>query len=289
MKPPISYFGGKIRLGPWIASLLPPHRVYLEPFFGSGSVLFAKEPSPHEIVNDLDGNVVNFFKVLRERPLELEEVCALTPYARDEFLSADMGVAGLDAVERARRFFVRSSQGFNQVASMESRSTWATSSKRGSSMPSTVRNKIHRFGAAAERLRNVSFDNCDAVAFLERYASPEAAGYLDPPYHPSTRGRSADGRVPNDYAHEMTDEDHRRLLTAVLELPGAWVVSGYACDLYDELLADWHRVERRIHAAARNHGRETAKHATEIIWSNRPLPVPPPQPLSFDLTYEAAS
>src|SRR5207245_2930694 len=84
VKAPITYYGGKSGMASWIASLLPPHRTYMEPFFGSGAVLFCKRPAVHEIVNDLDGNVVTFFRRLRERPVEVEVVCRVPPYAREE-------------------------------------------------------------------------------------------------------------------------------------------------------------------------------------------------------------
>ena len=102
MRVPTSYFGGKSRLAPWIASLLPAHRTYVEPYFGSGAVLFAKPPSHTEIVNDLDGEIVNFFRMLRDRLDDLERACLLTPYAREEYDACQIDPT-LDGVERARR------------------------------------------------------------------------------------------------------------------------------------------------------------------------------------------
>lgn len=107
MKPPLSYYGGKTRLASWITSLLPRHRIYVGPFFGSGAGLFVKTPAPHEVVNDLDGNVVCFFRVLRGRPKELARACCLTPYARDELRVAELVGDDIDKLQRARRFFVR--------------------------------------------------------------------------------------------------------------------------------------------------------------------------------------
>jgi DNA adenine methylase len=86
VRPPVAYFGGKGRLAPWIASLLPAHRVYVEPFCGSAAVLFAKAPSTHEVINDRYGDLVCFLRILRERPDEMELACRLTPYARDEYV-----------------------------------------------------------------------------------------------------------------------------------------------------------------------------------------------------------
>lgn len=105
MKPPFAYYGGKARLAPWIVSLMPRHEVYVEPCLGAGAVFFAKPPTEHEIINDLDGAIVTFFRVLRDRPDELIRLCELTPYARAELAAADPDEDGLDELERARRLW----------------------------------------------------------------------------------------------------------------------------------------------------------------------------------------
>lgn len=87
IRPPFAYFGGKTTLASKIAALLPPHKHYVEPFAGSLAVLLAKDRAPHETVNDIDGNLMTFWKVLRDRPRELAEVCALTPHSRGEYLA----------------------------------------------------------------------------------------------------------------------------------------------------------------------------------------------------------
>jgi DNA adenine methylase len=107
MRPPTQYFGAKGRLAPWIASLLPPARTFVEPFAGSAAVLFAKPPSPTEVINDADGDLVLFFRVLRDRGPELARALTLTPYARAELRAANLDRPGLDELERARRVFVR--------------------------------------------------------------------------------------------------------------------------------------------------------------------------------------
>lgn len=121
LKPPAPYYGGKTRLAPWIVSLMAHHRVYVEPFAGTASVLLAKPRSKLEVINDLDGDVVTFFRVLRDRPDELERACRLTPYARDEFLEAREPREDLTDLERARRWWCRVTQGFNA-----SPGRWAT-------------------------------------------------------------------------------------------------------------------------------------------------------------------
>lgn len=267
MKPPVSYYGGKMRMAPWIASLLPPHRVYLEPFFGSGAVLFAKRPVTHEIVNDVDGNVVNFFKVLRDQPADFLSACELTPYAKDEFRGAVIAGQEIDDVERARRWWVRCQQGFNQCATESSRSSWATSSARGSNMATSQRRSLQRFMPAAARLAEVSIENDDACVFIERYAREQTVIYADPPYDPDSRTRGG----ANDYEHEFSADDHRRLSETLHSTAALVVLSGYHSDLYDDLYGDWPRLERRMHKPASNHGDKDRRSAVEVLWSNRAL------------------
>ncbi len=101
MRPPTQYFGSKGRLAPWIASLLPPARTYVEPFCGSAAVLFAKPPSPTEVINDADGDLVLLFRMLRDHGAEVARALRLTPYARAELAAANLDAAGLDELERA--------------------------------------------------------------------------------------------------------------------------------------------------------------------------------------------
>lgn len=109
MRPPFSYGGGKVRLAPQIVDLFVPHAHYVEPFAGGLAVLLAKRPAPMETVNDLDGDLMNFWRMLRDRPDELARSCQLTPHSRDEFVAAR--AASDDDLERARRTWVLLSQG----------------------------------------------------------------------------------------------------------------------------------------------------------------------------------
>lgn len=270
MRPPVHYYGGKARLAPWIVSMFPPHHVYVEPFFGSGAVLFAKEPSQHEVINDQDGNVVNFWRQLRENMAELERVCALTPYARDEFEGANLDdIEGLDDLERARRWWLRCMQAFGRL---ESKSGWAASTKQGSTGPLTSKRLVlGRFEPAAQRLARVLIENQDAVAVIERYACDRSVTYIDPPYLHSTRAGL--GKRPKDYRVDMPHEDdHRRLAKAAHEAPGFVVVSGYPSDLYDDLYGDWWTTTRIITRHSTHHfEHRTGEKAHETLWSNRPV------------------
>lgn len=266
LKPTVPYHGGKGRLAEWITSLLPPHRIYIEPFVGSAAVLLAKRPAVHEVINDIDGEVVNFYRVLRERPEDLELACRLTPYARDEFLAADIHQVGIDDLERARRWWIRVTQGFGAIT--RSGNGWALSTRQGGSDAGAVANRIDRLGAVAERLSRVAIENRDATEVIEAHATPEAVVYADPPYLGDTREMHS----TKAYAHEMaSEEDHRRLAKTLHESPAAVLLSGYHSPLYDELYGDWFCIERQVTKSS-NNGRATARpKVTEVIWSNRDL------------------
>ena len=267
----MAYYGGKSRLAPWIVSLLPRHRVYVEPFAGSAAVLFAKPPSTHEIINDLYGDVVCFFRVLREQPEELEVACRLTPYARDEYLAADLDEEGLDDLERARRWWVRSSQSFAQTAKIGT--GWSTSVQRGSNNARSVWNRLGRFAAAAERLGAVTIENRDALEVIAAYDVDGGVIYCDPPYLGSTRTSVAGGRRPKgDYAHEFAaPEQHETLAETLMRCRATVLVSGYPSALYDELYEGWSRVERQVLCRASNGRSGRNFHRTEVLWSNRSL------------------
>ncbi|HET7486852.1 MAG TPA: DNA adenine methylase [Acidimicrobiales bacterium] len=275
MKPPIAYFGGKTRLAPWIAALMPPHRVYVEPFAGSAAVLFAKPRSTHEVINDLDGQLVNFFRVLREQPDEMERLCRLTPYARDEFAAAAVDAEALSDVERARRWWVRSSQSFAQTGGHNT--GWSTSVKRGSNNARSAWNRIERFAAAAERLACVTIENRDALEVVQAYDDPAGVVYADPPYLGSTRSSFCDAngwsrRPAGDYAHEFsTDEDHRALAGVLGALRATVFLSGYSSALYDEIYAGWWRLDRQVLCRASNGRSGSNGYRTEVLWCNRPI------------------
>uniref|UniRef100_UPI00366F3834 DNA adenine methylase n=1 Tax=Bacillus cereus TaxID=1396 RepID=UPI00366F3834 len=185
MRPPFPYYGAKARIAQWIVGLMPrDHRVYVEPFAGSAAVLFARQrPAAHEVLNDLDGNVTTFFRVLRDRESELIRALTLTPYSRQEYRAAALTGQDLDDVERARRFFVRTSQSFNAAgAANGKRASWSNGMRRGSSQALTVADLVDRLFAAAERLRRVVIENRPAVEIIHAYDAPDTVLYCDPPY-----------------------------------------------------------------------------------------------------------
>lgn len=254
--PVLKWPGSKWRIADRIAASLPPHTTYLEPFFGSGAVFFRKSPGALETINDRDDRVVNLFRVLRERPDDLARAIALTPWSRTEYASVYTLPPFGDPVEAARRFLVRCWQ--SHGSRLDRRSGWRHATGRGDAVPRDYpadwAGLPARIAATAARLRAAQIECRPALEVLARHAHPNCLVYADPPYPLATRGDLF-------YAMEMDNDDHRALLAALVAHPGPVVVSGYACALYDEALAGWHR--ETLAATA-----EGGRARTEVIWRN---------------------
>src|SRR6266545_2425170 len=173
MRPPTQYFGSKGRLAPWIASLLPAHRTYVEPFAGSAAVLFAKAPSPTEVINDADGDLVMLFRVLRDHGPELARALALTPYARAELRAADLDIPGLDELERARRVFVRLNLTVGKTLRRSSGFA-AAFNTNGADHAHKFTSLVDHLPAAAQRLRRVIIENRSAAEVIAKYGASNA-------------------------------------------------------------------------------------------------------------------
>jgi len=267
MKPPFTYFGGKTSTAARIASLLPPHEHYVEPFAGSLAVLLAKPPSAMETVNDIEQDLMTFWRVLRDQPAELEQVCALTPHSRAEQAACYERNPELADLERARRVWVVLTQG--RGGHLWRGIGWRyEQNPRGSStsMPDYLASYVRRIPPAARRLHGVSLECLPALDLIRRYGQhPAVLIYADPPYLQSTR-TSASG---NDYGHDMaTEAEHQQLAETLHAAKAAVVLSGYHSPLYERLYADWYRTE--ISAYAGNAAGERRR--TEVLWSNRQFP-----------------
>lgn len=277
MKPPFAYYGSKGRLAPWIVSMLPEHRLYLEPFCGSAAVLFAKSPAIHEILNDVGDSVTTFFRVLRDRPDELKRALELTPYSRDEYLAADLADETLDELERARRLFVRTSQSFNGGGTGPAhRVSWSTGMRStGGSRAHAIRRTVDELHQVAERLRGVIVENRSYEHLLGLYDGERHAFYVDPPYLGSTRSSlDPTKRRSRDYLHDFTSEDQHRALAESLHACRATVLlSGYHSELYDELYEDWCSTEILVQRPSGNRRGHSMPPAVEVLWSNRPLAI----------------
>ena len=266
-KPPMTYFGGKTRLAQRIAALLPQHEHYVEPFCGSLAVLLSKAPSRLETVSDVDRDLMTFWRVLRERPDDLQRVCALTPHARAEHQAAFHLSEDLDDLERARRVWVQITQ--SRGAARTATSSWRSYIEPDgtkTAMPGYLDGYVARMAAAAARLHNVSLESRPALQLIDDYGrSPRVLIYADPPYLGSTRRNRA------RYRHEMlTDAEHTELAAALHSVAAAVVVSGYASPLYEQLYDGWDHVE--IPTSTGQGG--TRQDRTEVLWSNRSISDP---------------
>ena len=252
----IKYPGSKWRIAQWIIAHFPEHHSYLEPFFGSGAVLFNKRRSNIETINDLDGDVVNLFQQIRDDPDRLAEAIYWTPYARAEYERAWAAQrTEEDPFRRAVDFYIRMmmGRGFrttgekvgwkNDVQGREASyaaGCWCNT-------PDTIRQ-------AAERLRKVQIECRPAVDLIRRFNFKNVLIYADPPYVLETRHGK-------QYRHEMSDVQHEELLQVLIDHKGPALISGYDSEIYRDMLHGWHREEIAERA-------QTSGLRTEVLWMN---------------------
>jgi len=256
------WFGGKYSHLDWLLPLLPKTKQFCEPFGGSAAVLINREPVDVETYNDLDGEVVNFFYVLREQKDLLTEAIGLTPFSREEFaIACEAPDPKTSKLERARRFFVRARQvrtGLAQTASLGRWSNCKNTSRAGmSGVVSRWLGSVEALPEIAERLMRVQIENRPARDIVSVYDDSETLFYCDPPYVHGTRGDS------KAYGFEMSDEDHCELADLLHTTKGKVAVSGYHSQLYDRLYADWHRYEAPAKAC---HSVKSTRQ--EVLWTN---------------------
>lgn len=255
-RPALRYHGGKWMIAPWIIQNFPRHKIYVEPFGGAASVLLRKARSYSEVYNDLDGELVNLFSVLRgEKSEEFIEMIRLTPFSRDEFLRSYANAE--DPVEQARRTVVRSFMGFGSNSHNKVTGFRSNSNRSGTTPSRDWANYPESLVCIINRLSGVVIENRKACEVMAQHDSSETLHYLDPPYPSDTRDTGS------DYRHEMTNEEHVALADFVQQLRGMVVISGYPCALYDErLFSGWARVERQSFA-------DGARPRTEVLWMNK--------------------
>lgn len=271
-RPVLRYHGGKFRIADWIVSFFPDHAGYLEPFGGGASVLMRKKRVGTEVYNDLDGDVVNLFRVLRNHDMaaELWHRLRFTPFARAEFDASYTDPA--DPIDQAHKLIVRSFMGHgSDSATRRSQPGFRTKRSRSSAEGGGFTNSpAIEFSAYPdaiygfhERLAGVVIENRQAADLIIQFDSPTTLIYADPPYVLSSRTlMRGSANSSNGYRHEMLDDDHRALAECLHKCRSMVVLSGYPSDLYDmELYSDWQRFERKAVA-------EAGKSRTEVVWLN---------------------
>ena len=247
----LRYPGAKWSLAAVICEHFGPHYHYVEPFFGSGAVFFTKNPSPHELLNDLNSAVVGFFRVLRDRPDEILRQLELTPWSREEY-DHSHEVTG-DELEDARRFVVRVWQA--HASDLAKKTGWKNrgSSQRARGMSDRWQRVPDELALMAERLKHAEIENRPAVQVIRRFNTADTLIYADPPYLPETRTQQM-------YAEEMTREEHVQLLETLLEHQGPVVLSGYTNALYSSMLKGWREVRVKAPKV------EAGASRTEVLW-----------------------
>ncbi len=257
------WYGGKFSHLDWLLPLLPQCSHYCEPFAGAAAVLLNRPPSPVETYNDLDGEVVTFFKVLREEKERLIEAIGLTPFSREEFSKACQLDPNLPAFERARRFYVRARQVRTGLAQTATIGRWAncinTSRNGMSGVISRWLGGIEDLTFIAERLLRVQIENRPAIDVIRLYDSNETLFYCDPPYVHDTRGDT------KSYGYEMTNEEHRQLAQTLNSVEGRVAISNYQCDLMEELYPS-PRWKKHLSPLKTIHS--TKDKRQEILWVN---------------------
>jgi DNA adenine methylase len=260
------WYGGKFSHLDWLLPLLPECFHYCEPFAGSGAVLLNKQPSPVETYNDIDGEVVNFFKVLREEKEKMIEQIALTPFSREEFGIACELNPDLTNLERARRFYIRARQVRTGLAQTATIGRWANCKNTSRSGMSGVVSRwlggVEQLEFIADRLLRVQIENRPAIDVIKLYDSKETLFYCDPPYIHETRGDT------KAYEFEMNNTAHIELAKALNSVEGLVAISNYECKLMEELYpaGKWTKIyapEKTIHS--------TKGIRQEVLWVNYDL------------------
>jgi DNA adenine methylase len=261
-RPIIRYHGGKWRIAPWIISHFPKHKFYCEPFGGAGSVLLQKSPVYGEIYNDLDGRIVNIFRVLQDpkKSEKLIRLLELTPYSRSEF-KLSYEPTGSD-VENARRTILRSFMGFSSDSATRKDITgFRAYNNDGHSYHTTAWKKYpYCLRRAIERLKSVTIEELPAIEVIDKYDHNEMLFYVDPPYLPEVRFI----RPYGNYAVELTEQDHIILAEKLKQIEGMVFISGYDSELYKDIYAGWHSVKTQSQGQA-GPGKHS-KTNTEILW-----------------------
>ena len=256
------WYGGKFSHLNWLLPLLPHTNQYCEPFAGSAAVLLNKQPANVETYNDIDGEVVNFFQVARDRTEELTKAIALTPFSREEFHKAiHTPTTDITEVERARLFYIRARQTRTGLAQTATLGRWAncknTSRAGMSGVVSRWLGGIEHLPEIAERLARVQIENRPALDVIRLYDDPDTLFYCDPPYLHSTRSDS------KAYGFEMCEAEHIELASQLNAIQGKAAVSGYRCDLMDDLYQGWQRYD-----APPKNAHSVKKLRQECLWMN---------------------
>ncbi len=257
----LKYSGSKWNIAGKLVELILPHKSYVEPYFGSGAVLFNKEPSAIKTINDLDSDVVNLFRCIREEPETMARLVMTTPYSREAYDAsfAETPITGIPPEDNRFRkacwFLTRMWQGYGS-RNDGYRSGWK--------YDAVGRERMYALWdwyalpewivEVAERLRKVQIEHRPALEVIRRFDNPGAFLYLDPPYLLGTRSHK-------QYRHEMEDADHEELLKTILQSKAWIMISGYESEMYNDYLHGWHKASFSSCA-------DGGRRRQEVVWMN---------------------
>lgn len=264
VKPAFPYYGGKSYIAQWILSFVPPHHTFVDLFGGSGAIILAKEPSPVEVFNDIDEGLTHFYSVLRDPQMaeELVRRLELTPYSRSEYYNCLRTWKDCkDPVEKARRWYYVQATSFNGRFGAGIRTSPTASSRGKSALVSAYQTHVERIREVAKRFRDVIIENLDFAEVVKRYDTPQTVFYADPPYVLETRNKTS------TYTHEISLDDHRRLVEIALNTKGRWVISGYEHPVYAPLVENgWTQERLEVVAQAAAYNAARTRQRTEVLW-----------------------
>jgi DNA adenine methylase len=261
-----AYYGGKQNHLKHILPILPEVDHFCETFCGSAAVMLNRKPSKIETLNDLNGDIVNFFRMLRDRPDDLIRKLELTPYAYEEFTNA--WIPCDDEIERARRFYIRTQMDVAKAGNRKDKSWSCNKSVSSSGHSYCVKNfhsKVDRMYEVAKRLMNVQIDNRPAEDLIVKYDNKKTLFYCDPPYLPATRKSS------NDYKFELSLEGHQSLAKVLNKAKGMVALSGYDHPVMDEMYKGWNKVRFPSLKVPMSRGKGLVRQ--ECLWVNYPVVV----------------
>jgi DNA adenine methylase len=260
MKPPLTYYGGKQRLAQYILSLIPKHTLYCEPFFGGGAIFFAKEPSEIEVINDSNGDLINFYRVMKNNFASLKREVRATLHSREHHQSAKM-VLGypqlFNEIKRAWAIWVLANESYSSRLD----ASWGFDRKRNTSAK-RLHHKREKFPSYEKRLELTEIENADALSVIESRDGKNSFFYCDPPYFNAHKG----------HFHFYSEQDFEDLLKCLSSIKGKFLLSSYPSPLLEKYKRKykWHSkaIEMPLAVTARYKRQQTK---TEVLTANYPL------------------
>lgn len=262
LKSPVSRFGGKYYLTGWIAQYIPEHTLYCEAFCGAGHLLFSKTPSQVEVINDIDGHLITFFKVIKdhEKRQKLIEILEYMPYSRNLWeelrLHWKQGNIPSDPVAASAQWFYLNRSTFSGD---QKRGGFAIPSTTGRNPAQSFRTAIDTFEDIAGRLRSVTIECLSYQECIRRYDSGDTLFCCDPPYLNAEKYYGKDS---------FAQEDHRTLVELLSGVKGKVMLTHYSNELYDELYKGWNRYEYQSFKGSHKSTGEEKPKIVEVLYCN---------------------